>query len=140
MSNPPQYNGRADTTIGPGSHIVGTLTFEGTVQIDGTVEGDISAQESVVISDNADVKAQVTADTIVVTGKVTGDLVARRRVEIRAPGQLNGNIKTPSLVIQDGVVFQGQCSMGRATEQQTTTRSISLFGEGTAGDRSVPPA
>ena len=138
MSTSLQYNGQAETTIGPGSHIVGTLTFEGTVRIDGTVEGEISAQESVVIGDNADVKAQVTADTIVVTGKVTGDLVARRRVEMRTPGQLYGNVKTPSLIIHDGVVFQGQCSMGRAPEP-TATRKLTALGGG-ASDRTAARA
>ena len=109
-----QHDGH-ETCIGTGSHIVGTLNFEATVRIEGSVEGDISAQDTIVVGDGAVVKAQLTADTIVVTGKVTGDLVARTRVEIRAPGELHGNITTPSLVIHDGVVFEGKCSMGRTT-------------------------
>ena len=89
---------QADTSIGKGSQIVGTLKFEGTVRIDGQVEGEVTAQESVIIADSAIVKAKVSADTIIITGKVTGDITARRRVEIRAPGQLHGNVTTPSLV------------------------------------------
>ncbi len=110
-------DGHTETCIGAGSHIVGTLNFENTVRIEGTVEGDISAQDSIVVGAGAVVKAQLTADTIVVTGKVTGDLIARRRVEIQAPGELQGNITTPSLVIHDGVVFEGRCSMGRPTAE-----------------------
>lgn len=113
------HDQHADTSIGQGSQIAGTLKFEGTVRIDGKVEGEISATESVIIGDAAVVKAQVTADTVVITGQVTGDITAKRRVEIRAPGQLHGNITTPSLVIHDGVVFEGQCSMGRAAEQKS---------------------
>ena len=105
-----------DTCIGKDSHISGTLKFSGTVRIDGHVEGEISAQETIVVGDTAVVEAQVTADSIIITGKVTGDVTARRRLEIRAPGQLQGNITTPSLVIHDGVRFEGQCSMGRAIE------------------------
>ncbi len=110
----------ADTCIGKGSHITGTLKFSGTVRIEGHVEGEISAQESIVVGDTAVVEAEVTADTIVITGKVTGDVTARRRLEIRAPGQVQGNITTPSLVIHDGVRFEGQCSMGRAIENART--------------------
>lgn len=111
--------GHVATTLGKGSQISGQLSFEGTVRIDGAVDGEITAQESIVIGESAVVKAKVTADSIVVTGKVTGDITARRRVEIRAPGKLYGNIVTPSLVIHDGVVFEGRCSMGGAEAQKT---------------------
>jgi len=114
------------TSLGKGSHITGKLSFEGTVQIDGHVEGEIAAQESVVIGEMAVVKAQVTADSVIITGRVTGDITARRRVEIRAPGKLYGNITTPSLVIHDGVVFEGRCSMG-ATEVQKSERDTGLL-------------
>ncbi len=116
----------AATTLGKGSQISGTLSFEGTVRIDGQVEGEITAQESVVIGESAVVKAQVTADSIVITGKVTGDMTARRRVEIRAPGKLYGNITTPSLVIHDGVVFEGRCSMGGGEGQKTSRGTSKL--------------
>jgi cytoskeletal protein CcmA (bactofilin family) len=125
--------GHAATTIGKGSHIDGKLTFEGTVRIDGHVDGEITAQESVVIGENAVVKAQVTADSIIITGKVTGDITARRRIEIRAPGKLYGNITTPSLVIHDGVVFEGRCSMG-AGDTQKGTRNVTLMA--TSSERS----
>jgi cytoskeletal protein CcmA (bactofilin family) len=115
------------TSLGKGSHIAGKLSFEGTVRIDGQVEGEIAAQESVVIGETAIVKAQVTADSVIITGRVTGDIIARRRVEIRAPGKLYGNITTPSLVIHDGVVFEGRCSMG-ATDAQKSERSVDLLG------------
>ena len=107
------------TALGKGSQISGKLSFEGTVRIDGHVDGEISAQESVVVGEGAVVKAQVTADSIIITGTVTGDITARRRVEIRAPGKLYGNITTPSLVIHDGVVFEGRCSMGTSDAKQT---------------------
>jgi cytoskeletal protein CcmA (bactofilin family) len=109
--------GQPSTSLGKGSQVTGKLSFEGTVRIDGQVDGEISAQESVVIGETAIVKAQVTADSVVVIGTVTGDITARRRVEIRAPGKLYGNITTPSLVIHDGVVFEGHCSM-QGTEAQ----------------------
>jgi len=62
------------------------------------------------------VTAQISGNTVVIRGKVTGDINARKRVEIRAPGTLFGNIVTPSLVIHEGVIFEGHCSMGSNLE------------------------
>ncbi len=119
----PDEGAQVSTSLGKGSQISGTLTFEGAVRINGQVDGDISAQESVVIGESAVVKAQVTADSIIITGKVTGDITARRRVEIQAPGKLYGDITTPSLVIHDGAVFEGRCSMGATTDAQERSKS-----------------
>ena len=125
------------TSLGKGSQITGKLTFEGTVRIDGAVEGEIAAQESVVIGESAKVKAQLTADSVIITGEVTGDIIARRRVEIRAPGKLYGNITTPSLVIHDGVVFEGRCSMG-ANDAGAKARSVEVLSQ--KDDRAEEPA
>ena len=100
--------------LGRGSRIEGTLSFQGSVRIDGQVEGQVEAKDTVIIGDSANVVAQIIAATIIIKGNVTGDLTAAKRVELRAPGRLLGNIVTPSLVIQDGVVFEGHCSMAGA--------------------------
>jgi cytoskeletal protein CcmA (bactofilin family) len=131
--------GHAATMLGKGSRINGTLSFEGTVRIDGQVEGEIAAQESVVIGESAVVKAHVSADSIVITGKVTGDITARRRVEIRAPGKLYGNITTPSLVIHDGVVFEGRCSMGGG-EQKIDSGRTRMIGDANGEPEAVAMA
>jgi cytoskeletal protein CcmA (bactofilin family) len=101
--------------LGKGSRVEGKLTFEGSVRIDGQVEGEISAQDTVLIGETAELTAQINANTVVVHGRVTGDITARKRVELRAPATLVGNISTPSLVINDGVVFEGHCAMGGAS-------------------------
>ncbi len=100
--------------LGKGSRIEGKLTFEGSVRIDGQVEGEIQAQEAVIIGESAVLNAQVTAGTVILTGKLTGDVTARKRIELRAPARLIGNISTPCLVIHEGVVFEGRCTMGGA--------------------------
>ena len=115
--------------LGKGSRVEGKLTFEGSVQIDGQVEGEIEAQDSVIIGESAVVNAQISAGTIVLKGKVTGDIVARKRVELRAPAKLVGNITTPSVVIHEGVVFEGHCSMGGGAEAklEKTDKTVALF-------------
>lgn len=115
--------------LGQGSRVEGKLTFEGSVRIDGQVEGEISAQEMVVLGETADVSAQIVANVIVVQGRVTGDLNARKRVELKAPASVAGNISTPSLVIHEGVVFEGHCSMGGAAagRAERTDKRVALF-------------
>ena len=115
--------------LGQGSRVEGKLTFEGSVRIDGQVEGEISAQEMVVLGETADVSAQITANTIVVQGRVTGDLNARKRVELKAPASVAGNISTPCLVIHEGVVFEGHCAMGGSAASRTERgdKRVALF-------------
>jgi cytoskeletal protein CcmA (bactofilin family) len=127
----PSPGGEASGTsafLGKGSRVNGKLVFEGTVRIEGHVEGEISAQDTLVIGETAVVNAQVNGTSIVVHGRVTGDLTARKRVEIRAPGKLYGNITTPCLVIHEGVVFEGQCSMTGAEPGRTDKdRKLAFF-------------
>jgi cytoskeletal protein CcmA (bactofilin family) len=104
--------------LGKGTRVTGKLVFEGPVRIEGQVEGEIAAQDTLTIGETAVVNAQITGNSIVVHGRVTGDVTARHRLEIRAPGKLFGNISTPSLVIHEGVVFEGQCAMGGAEGQR----------------------
>ena len=107
--------GEIHAYLGKGSRVSGKLNFEGTVRVDGQVEGEISAQDTLIVGERAVVTAQINGNTVVIRGKVTGDINARKRVEIRAPGKLFGNIVTPSLVIHEGVIFEGHCSMGGGT-------------------------
>jgi cytoskeletal protein CcmA (bactofilin family) len=98
--------------LGRGTRVTGKLTFEGPVRIEGQVEGEITARDTLTIGDGADVKATITGNSVVIHGRVTGDVKATKRLEIQAPGRLVGNITTPVLVIHEGVTFEGQCSMG----------------------------
>jgi cytoskeletal protein CcmA (bactofilin family) len=100
--------------LGKGTRVSGKLTFEGPVRIEGQVEGEIAARDTLTIGEGADVKAQISGNSVVIHGRVTGDVKASKRLEIQAPGRLVGNVSTPVLVIHEGVVFEGQCSMGAA--------------------------
>ena len=108
-------SGGTNAFLGKGTRVTGKLTFEGPVRIEGQVEGEITARDTLTIGEGADVKAQITGNSIVIHGRVTGDVKANKRLEIQAPGRLAGNITTPVLVIHEGVTFEGQCAMG-ATE------------------------
>src|SRR5215831_3717140 len=105
--------------LGPGSRVEGKLTFESSVRIDGQIEGEISAQDTVIIGEGAEVTAQIHASAVVVHGRVNGDITARKRIELKAPATLLGNVSTPSLVVHEGVVFEGHCTMGGTAAGRT---------------------
>ncbi len=105
-----------------GSKISGKLFFEGPVRIDGQVDGEISANDSVVIGESAIVTAQLKAASVVIAGKISGDIMASKRVEIRPTAKVFGNLTTPILVVHDGALFEGHCAMNpEAKEDRKVT-------------------
>ena len=108
----PEETGGTTAFLGKGARIVGKLTFEGSVRIEGQIEGEITCQDTLTIGEGAVVKAKINGTSVVVHGQVTGDITVRTRLELRAPSKVVGNISTPNLVIHEGAVFEGQCTMG----------------------------
>ena len=94
-----------------GSKISGKLKFEGPAQIDGQVDGEISAKDTLMIGDSAVVSAQIEAASIIVAGKLSGEIVASERIEIRPSAKVSGNLKTPKLIVHEGAIFDGNCAM-----------------------------
>ena len=99
-----------------GSRITGQLAFEGSVRIDGSIEGEIRCLETLTVGEGAEVRARISSRVVIIRGKVEGNITAKDRVELLAPGRLFGNVSTPRLIITEGVVFDGDCSMGAAKE------------------------
>jgi cytoskeletal protein CcmA (bactofilin family) len=107
-----------------GSRISGKLFFEAPAQIDGHVEGEIIAKDSLTIGETAVIAAQIRAASVIVAGKVSGDIIAGQRIEIRPSAKVLGNITSPALVIHEGAVFEGHCAMQQETNDD---RKITVF-------------
>ncbi len=107
----PATTGDLTAFLDRGSRFEGKLHFDGHVRINGEFKGDIRAEGTLVVGEGAALEAQVSVDTLVVSGSITGDVVARARVELHAPARVVGNITTPVLVIEEGSIFEGQCHM-----------------------------
>jgi len=103
--------GQTHTILGQEAFFEGTLTFDKTVRIDGRFKGKIHTDDVLVIGESANVEATMEVGSIIVNGTVRGDIIAKRAVELHMPAHVYGNIETPSLVIQKGVVFEGTCRM-----------------------------
>jgi cytoskeletal protein CcmA (bactofilin family) len=97
--------------LGKGSEFDGKLTFEGTVRIDGVFSGEIFSEDTLIIGENAEVRAEVRVSTVVVYGDVIGNIYADNCVELHAPAKLRGNIMTPNLQADKGVIFDGAVKM-----------------------------
>jgi len=109
--------------IGKGSEFSGKLTFEGTVRIDGKVDGEVFSRGMLIIGPGADIKAKVNVDSVMISGRITGDVAASKQIEMRAPGKLYGNIKTPTLIIEKGVIFEGHCKMENIEKDEHQLRA-----------------
>jgi cytoskeletal protein CcmA (bactofilin family) len=94
-----------------GSKISGKLSFDGPTRIDGQVDGEITGKDSLTIGESAVVTAQIRAAAIIVAGKVSGDIIATNRIEIRPSAKVIGNLTAPVLVVHEGALFEGHCSM-----------------------------
>ena len=108
--------GEINTLLGRGSEFDGKLTFEGTVRIDGKIAGEIFSDDVLVVGEGAEVRAEIDIGDIIIQGTVIGNIRAKRSVEIHAPGRVKGDITTPLLQIDKGVVFEGRSYMEGVSE------------------------
>jgi cytoskeletal protein CcmA (bactofilin family) len=94
--------------IGKGTKVSGKLNFKSPAKIEGEITGD-----DILIAQGAIVTARIAATRITIAGSVSGELIARERIEVLATAHLRCTISTPSLVLNEGAVFDGDCKMPR---------------------------
>jgi cytoskeletal protein CcmA (bactofilin family) len=106
-----------------GSRVSGQLSFQGPARIDGVVEGEIQCQGALTIGEGAEVRAKITGQVVIIRGKVEGNVTAKEKIELFAPARLIGNVSAPRLMITEGAVFDGDCSMGVAKAKSGSVNS-----------------
>jgi cytoskeletal protein CcmA (bactofilin family) len=89
----------------------GSLTFAGTVRIDGRFEGQVITEDTLIVGETGRLIADVNAGTVVCKGKIEGTVVASNRVELHATGRIVGEVKSKSLQVEIGGVLDGRCDM-----------------------------
>jgi cytoskeletal protein CcmA (bactofilin family) len=110
-----------NTVIGKGAIFEGKLTFEGEVKIDGRFTGEVFSKDRLVVGEDAEIQAQINAGTVIVFGKITGDVKTTTLVELKTKARVKGNIETPALIIEKGVIFEGNCKMENLGKSATVT-------------------
>jgi cytoskeletal protein CcmA (bactofilin family) len=105
MNTPPN---NSKNTLNSDVELKGSLKFTGELTFDGKLDGDISSDGSLNLGDNAVVKGNINVNTVVVRGKINGNVVAREKIDIKSKTELFGDIRSPKLVIEEGVTFVGK--------------------------------
>lgn len=111
LTTVPTGTGDLNALLGRGSEFEGKLTFEGTVRIDGKFTGTIITNDVLVVGEGAKISAEISCGTIIVHGEVSGNVRAKNAVELHHPAKMRGNVEAPSLMVEKGVIFEGQCKM-----------------------------
>lgn len=104
-------SGELNTIIGKGSTVEGTLKVASTLRVDGRVKGNVTTSDSLVIGKAGDINGDVVVRNAIIGGKLKGKLTASGKVILESNSVFNGELKTTKLVIQEGAVFEGNCSM-----------------------------
>src|SRR5580765_8319363 len=88
--------------------IKGNLRFSGELTFEGKLEGEITTDGTLHLGDSAVVNGNISAGTVVVRGKVTGNVAAKDKIELKAKTELFGDVRSSKLVIEEGVTFVGK--------------------------------
>ncbi len=97
--------------LGPGSRFEGKLSFDEMVRLDGIYSGEISSSDTLIVGESAEIEGSINVGALVLSGHFKGDIKATTMVELRAPAQVTGSIETPSLKIDEKVLFNGEIKM-----------------------------
>lgn len=100
-----------ETIIGKNTQFKGILSGDGNIRIDGALDGEISSTGDVVIGDQGNVTATIKASNVLISGAVTGNVIANTKLEITSTGKLFGDVKAAVLSIAEGASFKGNSNM-----------------------------
>ena len=102
----------------------GVVNFDGTVRVDGRVEGEIHTTGTLIVGEHAVIKGIVSAGVLMNSGKINGTITAAEKIQILKPGVLVGDIRTPMIAIEEGSHFHGMCDMG--LQQWSEPQAVSI--------------
>lgn len=126
------------TIIGSDINVTGTIVCESDIQFDGKLEGDLSCSGKAAIGKSAVIKGNATVDSISVMGELSGNIVAKDRIELKATARVNGDIKAKRLTVEDGVTFVGRSEVNPAGVSQSSSSakaSSSQSGSASSGSQ-----
>jgi len=110
--------------LGKGTEFEGKLTFHGTIRIDSHFKGEISADGNLIVGEGAMIEANMHISYILISGEIHGNIIADDRIEIHPAGKVFGDIQAPTVVIDEGGIFEGNCRMQRAKEADESKLAV----------------
>ncbi len=102
--------------LGRDTEFEGNLSFKGMVRIDGRFKGGINTEGTLIVGETALIDSDIHASNVIISGEIRGNIVAGEKIEIIAPGKVFGDIEAPSVTINTGVVFEGNCQTQKQNE------------------------
>lgn len=102
---------RFDTIVGANVHIKGNLSNQGSIELHGNVEGEISSEEDIIVGQTATINGPVKAKNVDVSGIITGSITAAEKLELQPTCKVDGEITSEILSIKHGAIFNGSCTV-----------------------------
>jgi len=147
--------GRLSGFVGHGTTLTGETNFQMMLRVDGQLTGSVSSEGgTLIVGTNGQVDANVDVASAMVNGTVNGDIVATERIQLGRTAKVVGNIQTPRLILEDGAILEGGCTMLKARDAQekktsepkssfsatSTPSSYSSYSSSSTSASSVSPA
>ncbi len=104
--------------LGRETEFEGKLSFKGAVRIDGHFTGEIFTEGTLIVGESAVITSDIHVSHIIISGEIRGNIVANDRIVIHAPGKVFGNIQSPAVVMEEGVIFEGNCRMHKGDKSE----------------------
>lgn len=102
--------------VGGGTVVTGEANFKAMMRVDGHLSGRVSSTSgTLIVGNNGKVDANIEVAVAVIHGTINGDIIATQKLELGRTAKVHGNIQTPSLVIEQGAIFEGSCKMMQMT-------------------------
>ena len=110
--------------VGGGTVVTGEANFKAMMRVDGHLSGRVSSSSgTLIVGANGKVDANIEVAVAVIHGTINGDIIATQRLELGRAAKVNGNIQTPSLIIEQGAIFEGTCKMVQMTQAVDKAKS-----------------
>ena len=117
--------------VGNGTSLTGEANFRGMLRVDGHLTGRVVSQDgTLLVGTNGHVDADIEVAIATINGTVNGDIIATERLEMGRAAHVKGNIQTPSLMIEQGAIFEGSCRMSQLKESKEKARVAAQNGNG----------
>ena len=101
----------AMSVLDQGCELEGRIAFSGTLVLNGKFQGQLVSSDTLIVGEDGDLKADVRVGVAIVSGQLSGQITAKERVELLSTARMYGDIVTPVLVLEEGVIFDGHCKM-----------------------------
>ena len=111
--------------VGGGTIVTGEANFKAMMRVDGHLSGRVSSSSgTLIVGANGKVDANIEVAVAVIHGTINGDIIATQRLELGRAAKVNGNIQTPSLIIEQGAIFEGSCKMLQMSQAADKAKSV----------------